>query len=466
MMLVADALAAQKTPPLLNETVVGVSTDSRTVGKGDLFFALRGDSFDGHQFVSRAVGRGAVAAVVEADRMGDIPPWCRERVFVVENSRRALARLAARYRATLNATVVGVTGSCGKTTTKDLISAVLSARMRGTASKRSFNNDIGVPLSLFDVEEHHEFAVIEIGANAPGEIADLAAVAAPRVGVITCIRPVHLEGFGSMQGVVRAKSELVDTLPRDGVFVFNPEEQGMVSAASRYEGGIMTFGTWPSATLKLEGASCGQTSLCVNVRGHEIRVPLIGRHNVMNVLAALSVGLLLGISLEEMARALRNFVGPQGRMMRRDLGDVTVIDDAYNANPASVLSAIRTFAGMETPGRKILVLGDMMELGPRSVDFHIFVGRAAAEMKPDLTVSVGPLSGATAGAMVARGIPADRILHFEKTQEAAGILASLVRKGDMILLKASRRMRFEKIREAVENIWSASRRLQSVLARS
>lgn len=221
---VAAAIGAVEFPDLPGRPITGVSTDSRSTRSGDLFFALRGPHFDGHNFVARAIAMGAEAAVVEAGRADAVPEWCRNRLFVVGNARRALLSLAAGYRATLDALVIGVTGSCGKTTTKDLIHAILSRAMDGVASRGSFNNDVGVPLTLFEMDESHEYAVVEIGANAHGEIAELAAVAAPRVGVITCIRPVHLEGFGSVEGVAKAKSELVSALPKDGVFVYNPEE--------------------------------------------------------------------------------------------------------------------------------------------------------------------------------------------------------------------------------------------------
>jgi UDP-N-acetylmuramoyl-tripeptide--D-alanyl-D-alanine ligase len=462
---VALALDAIEHPRPLEGRIEGVSTDSRTVGPDELFFALRGDRFDGHGFVSKAIGRGAAAAVVSRDGLSRVPDWCRDRVFVVRDTREALLDLAAAYRSRLGATIVAVTGSCGKTTTKDLIHAVLSVQMRGVSSQKSYNNDVGVPLTVFEVEEHHDYAVLEIGANAHGEIDELAAVAEPRIGVITNIRPVHIEGFGSLEGVARAKGELVRWLPRDGVFVFNPAERGMMSLARRFAGGLFSYGDFPSCHLRGERVRFGDTALGMRIRGVDFEIPVIGRHNALNVLAAVSVGWILGVPLGKMAAALRRFEAPSSRMKRSDLGGVTLIDDAYNANPASVLSAMQAFREMRSFGRKILVLGDMMELGTRSLDFHRIIGRAAAELNPDLTVSVGPLSGATASTMVARGVPSPRIAHFEETEAAASHLASLLRRGDLVLLKASRKMKFEKIRSAIEGRWSGTRTVQAEAVR-
>ncbi len=458
---IARAVGAVETPACMDGFAAGVSTDSRSVKCGDLFFALRGERFDGHNFVPRAIGLGASAAVVNERSLERMPEWCRGKLFVVDETRKALLRLAAEYRSSLKTTVICVTGSCGKTTTKDLLHAALSAGMNGIASRESFNNDVGVPLTLFDIEDSHDFAVVEIGANAPGEIAELAAVAAPRIGLITCIRPVHLEGFKSLDGVARAKSELVDALPADGVFAFNPEEHGMLRTASRFGGALLTFGTLPCCTMRMEGVETGRNSIRLSVRGTRFKVPLLGRHNAMNVTAAISVGWLMGVGIESMAEALKSFDGPKARMKMKDLGDVTMIDDAYNANPASVMSAIAVLAEMESPGRKVLVLGDMMELGTRALDFHRSVGRAAADMNPDLTVSVGPLSCAATSTMVARGVPQSRVMHFDDTSDAAIHIASILRSGDVVLLKASRKMSFEKIREAIERKWSASRRLEA-----
>jgi UDP-N-acetylmuramoyl-tripeptide--D-alanyl-D-alanine ligase len=432
--------------------VTGASIDSRQVKRGDLFFALPGNRTDGTRFVSDALRSGASGAVVarEATLEGRSGP--RERILRVDHPARALWELAALHRKTLDLPVVAVTGSCGKTTTRELLHALLAPTLgSGVRSKKSFNNALGVPLTLLEVARRHAFAVVEMGANHPGEIRDLADLARPHVGVITNVRSAHLEGFTDLYGVARAKGELFESLGPRGLAVYNPAELGLDALVRRERLASLTFGAGPRCAVRIESAVETAEGLSVRINGVPFRLPLVGIRMAWNVAAAAAVGVALGVSLEEASEALRRFQGVPGRLSSRRLEGLTLIDDAYNANPASMRAALETLRARATAKRRVLVLGDMLELGKASLHCHLELGRQAAAVAPDLTIPVGRRISATVGAMVARGVPSATIHPFENAEAACEAVPALLREGDVVLLKASRALRFERIREAIES---------------
>ncbi|MHC4777727.1 MAG: UDP-N-acetylmuramoyl-tripeptide--D-alanyl-D-alanine ligase [Planctomycetota bacterium] len=453
---IAKVIGAEYDPRCRAHAVTGASIDSRQTRAGDLFFALPGTRIDGAEFIETALGLGAGGAVaaLDADLSGqDVPS---SRILRVPDPGEALRTLAAHHRSTLSLPVVAVTGSCGKTTTREMIHKLLGASLgKGVRSKKSYNNELGVPLTLLEVNRSHAYAVVEMGANHSGEIRSLARIARPRVGLITNIRSAHLEGFGNLPGVARAKGELFEELPPDGLAVFNPAEFGTSAMARRLGLPLLTFGARPGCIVRIESVRDRVDGISVKLNGVAFEVPLIGARMAWNVAAAAAVGLSLGVELEQAARSMRTFQGPRGRLTCETIGALTLIDDAYNANPSSMRAALETARAKERKGRLIVVMGDMLELGRSSLKYHMELGREVAAAEPDLTVFVGTRVSATVGAMVARGIDPRTIHYFDDTDAASAAVPGFLEKGDLVLLKASRGLRFERIRETIETRFGA-----------
>ncbi len=443
----------------------GAKIDSRAVEPGDLFFALPGKHAHGADFAGAAVRNGAAAVVAAHDdglALRDLPDARRLRVA---DPAAALQDLARAYRRTLAMPVVAVTGSCGKTSTREMIHAVLTAHLGpGIRSRASYNNHLGVPLTLLEAERRHAFAVVEMGANGPGEIRALSRLAAPRVGVITNVRKAHLEGFQDLFGVARAKGEIFEELPPDGLAVFNPAEFGLSTLAVRRETARLTFGAGRGCSARIEAVETAPGGIAVTINGTAFEVPVLGKRLAWNVAAAAAVGIAFGMDLPEAAEALRDFRSLPGRLHRTQAGPVTLIDDAYNANPASMKAALDALPATGIAGRRVLVLGDMLELGRSSLSCHMELGREASKTGADLVVTVGRYVSATAGALLSRGCPPSRIRHFEDTGSAALEIPGLLREGDVVLLKASRALRFEKIREAIESRFTAPAEMEACLS--
>jgi UDP-N-acetylmuramoyl-tripeptide--D-alanyl-D-alanine ligase len=411
----------------------GVSTDTRTLRPGDLFFALTGPNFDGHAFVGAAFARGACAAVVE--RAMEAPgPLVR-----VDDATRALGALASAYRLALRARVVGLTGSNGKTTTKEMVAHVLGRDRRVVRARGSFNNFIGVPLTLFEADEASEFVVLEIGTNHPGEIARLGEIARPDIAVITSVGASHLEGLGSVEGVADEKASLLGRLRSGGHAVLHDDPR-ILSRAHLPPEKVVTFGMTDHADLfptHVEGGS----GLRFRVRGVEFRLGLLGEWNVLNALAASAVAMLHGVPLAECARRLADFRGPKMRMERLELAGVTIINDAYNSNPESAGRAVREFARIGAAGRRVAVIGDMMELGGDSERYHRELGRLLGETPVDVVVGVGPRCRALLEAVGSR----PERHAFDSVDALRPHLAALVREGDAVLLKGSRAVALERV---------------------
>jgi UDP-N-acetylmuramoyl-tripeptide--D-alanyl-D-alanine ligase len=450
----------------------GVSTDSRTTRTGQLFIALRGENTDGHRYLAQAVGAGAGMLIVDdpASTAGlQRPPA----VLHVPDTGAALLKLAWAYRRTLERTrVIAVGGSNGKTTTVQLIQQVLSTRLRGTASIKSFNNAVGVPLTILSAKRTDQYLVCEVGTNAPGEIAPLTACIEPDIAVLTSIGREHLEGLGSLRGVVQEEASLLAGLRPGGVAVLNADAEGLVETATPLLaalGGkgasartVVTFGWHDGADLRI--TRCDQRfeglRFCFNERDC-YDLPLLGEHNAGNAAAAIAVARRLGLDNDAIREGLSKARGPDMRLERCVAGGVSVINDAYNANPDSVLAALKTFAQVGAGGefrRRVLVLGDMLELGDHGPDMHREVGEAAARVGADLVVLVGRLSLFT-GERLSRAQPGVELAMFEDLDDGRdGQAAALLRAGDLVLLKGSRGMRLERVLRRLES--AAATRLE------
>lgn len=462
-----EALAKEKPP---EETVPAfrfsdVVIDSRLAREGSLFIALKGENTDGHFFIKEAFDRGTAAALVE--RTPEFPcslldlrtrpvQWPERRVefpvcLLVSETLRALQEAAAFWRRRHVIRVVGVTGSIGKTTTKELIASVLSRRFRTLKSYGNYNTEIGLPLTLLHLGPEHERAVLEMGMHALGEIALLADIALPAVGVVTCVEPVHLERLGTIERIAQAKAELVEALPPDGVAVLNYDDERVRAMKDKTRARVFYYGLDPRADLWAdEIRSEGLAGVRFRFRyGKEIlhaRIPLLGRHSVHTALAAAAVGLVEGLSWGEIMAGLKDTSAQVRLMAVKGIRESTILDDTYNASPPSTLAALSVLG--ELAGRRIAVLGDMLELGSYEEEGHRKVGRKAVEVA-SILITVGPRAKMIAQEALACGMPPERVYSFDSKEEAVALLLELLEPGDVVLVKGSRGMRMEEIVKAI-----------------
>ena len=427
----------------------GVSTDTRTLRPHQLYLALSGPNFDGNQFAPQASAMGAGALLlrsgssVDRAKLGDTP------VVLHEEPRRALSELAGWHRSTLSIPVIGITGSCGKTTTKNILAQLLASHLRTVASPNSFNNEVGVPHTLMLADHTTQALVVEIGTNAPGEIAALCEIARPTCGVITNIGASHLEGLGSIAGVAREKSALFASLPADGLAVLNLDARhaDLLRASTRAR--VITISVDGDGDLNASEPFFHSGGATFKLLGHEVTSPLLGVHNISNLLSALGVCIGLGISIEALLPTICELKTGGRRMERHELDDLVVFDDTYNANPESARAAVRVLAGLHGRGRRVLVLGDMLELGPDSPELHHAIGVDAARAGLDLIVLVGELTRATAAGALEAGMPQSRVVHLESLGQALERIENLLAPHDTVLFKASRRTALDR---AVEHL--------------
>lgn len=366
-------------------------------------------------------------------------------VAVHPDPRRALGDLGSWYRSTLDVRVVGVTGSCGKTTTKNLLAQLLATRFATVASPSSFNNDIGVPHTLLLADDTTRVVVAEMGTNHPGEIAGLARIARPDAGVITTIGASHLEGLGSLEGVAREKGALLEALPSDGFCVLNAGGRFYGELCGRSRARVISFSVEGRGELDARALFFHSGGTTFRLDGHEVTSPLLGTHNVENLLAALAVARGLGLAIEDLLPAVSLLRGAHGRMERHELPGITLFDDSYNANPTSLRAAVRVLAGLHGYRRRVLVMGDMLELGELSAELHHEIGREAARAGVDALVLVGTYAKAAASGALEGGLAADALTHFDTTEEAARRAGELVHDGDVVLVKGSRGMALERV---------------------
>ena len=421
----------------------GVSTDSRSCGTGQLFVALRGPQFDGHHFLSHARDRGVAAAMVESgcnDCDLGLP------LLRVDDTRHALGRLAAAWRNRFDIPVVAITGSNGKTTVNEMVTVVARRCGEVLATRGNLNNDIGLPLTLLELGPQHRFAVVEMGASHAGEIALLAGLAQPRVGVVTCCAPAHLEGFGSVEGVARAKGELYEGLPADGVAIINADD-AWASYWRRCAGSrsIRTFALDADADYRGRCTStAGGMSLEVTTPAGEFRtsLALLGAHNARNAVAATAVAHVLGVALGDIAAGLASVAPVPGRLqVRRSRDGACIIDDSYNANPASLAAALEVLAGFPSP--RWLVLGDMAELGAQAPQMHRQAGYSARRARVDALFAVGDLARESVAGF------GDGGRHFCSRDDLCRALKSMLSGPVTVLVKGSRSARMDEVVRAL-----------------
>jgi len=418
-----------------------VTTDSRDVGAGDLFVCLEGPRFDGHDFAARALAAGAAAVLAHRDLPGVRP------LVAVQDTLAALGALGRHVREqAADALVVGVTGTNGKTTTKELCAAALSARWPTVASRRSFNNNIGVPLTLLQATAETRAIVVEMGTNHPGEIGQLAALVRPDVGIITNIQHGHLQGLGSLDGVRKEKASLLDGLQGRQVAILNRDDPSWDYLARRAPGPVISFGLSSAADVRATDVRCDGKGTRFLVGGQlEVSLQLLGRHTVSNALAAIACACVAGVDQRAAAAALAKVEPVSGRLAVRRLGGITVIDDTYNANPGSLAAALTTLADLQLPGRVVIVVGDMLELGGDAAALHRAAGTKLAAARPGLVLAVGEHGEHLVAGALESGLPAAMLQHLRTTDEAAAFLAAELRDGDVVLLKASRGIALDRL---------------------
>ena len=433
--------------------VCGYSIDSRTVAPGELFFAVRGERLDGHDFVDAALKRGAVAAVVSRALVATLPDAALAvPLLIAEDPLLALQALAAHVRRQWGRRVVAVTGSAGKTTTKEAVAAALGAKFNVLKSQGNLNNNFGLPLQLLRLEPEHEFAVVEMGMNHAGEIAALALIASPDWGVVTNVGTAHVENFADGQaGIARAKFELVAALPANGVAFLNSDDAYVSQFGRNFLGHAVYFGSGPIADPQLLEQSEDLEGLHLKFRAGEregeLTLRMLGAHNALNALAGLAVALEAGVDLDAAVAALAKLTAGDKRGQLVEIGGATILNDCYNSNPEALSSMIRTLAGRPA-GRRILVAGEMLEQGEHGPALHAACGRAAAEAGLDLVVGVGGNAEHLAAAACAGGVAA----LFLSNAKAAGLwLLQNIEPGDVVLVKGSRGVHLEQAIEIVKS---------------
>jgi UDP-N-acetylmuramoyl-tripeptide--D-alanyl-D-alanine ligase len=427
-------------------TIEKVTTDSRTLKPGELFVALRGENFDGHNFVESAAQFGAAGAIVESAWNGKIPK--NFGLVRTNDTLQAYQELAAHYRKSLKLNVVAITGSNGKTSTKDFTAAVLARRFRVTKTEGNFNNHVGLPRTILQATSGDEVAVWEIGMNHPGEIAALAKLAVPDVAIITNIGVAHIEFMGSREKIAEEKGALAEAVGAHGTVILNADDPFTRSIAARTPGKVSLAGTTAGNIRAGEISQSGTgTDFTILEGAHRCRaqLPVPGLHMVQNALLAVAAGRAFGLSLEDCAAGLVAAPLTRARLQIKDLGGVQFLDDSYNANPDSMKAALRTLVELDADGKRIAVLGEMHELGDESERGHREVGETAAALKIDQLIAIGDAATAIAEGAKHAGLQKTTVVN--STSEAAELLNEIAAPGDLILIKGSRASRTEEVIE-------------------
>jgi UDP-N-acetylmuramoyl-tripeptide--D-alanyl-D-alanine ligase len=432
-------------------TIQGVCIDSRKIEKGNLFIPFKGENVDGHKFVEGAIESGAAASLWEKDVPN--PPEGMP-VIIVEDSLKALQNLSTAYRHELGIQVVGITGSNGKTTTKDMVANLLSLKFKVQKTQGNFNSHIGLPLTILDLEKGTEVAVLEMGMSGFGEIEQLSTIARPDAAIITNIGESHLQDLGSREGIAKAKLEIISGLKEDGLFVYYGEEPLLKERIDEdWTFKVETFGKGAENTLyplEVKTTDSGSVFKVNADRDTEIVLPVLGEHNVMNALASMLIAKEMGIDYKEMPKAFQQLKLTQMRMeMMEGKRGEKILNDAYNASPTSMRAAINLLSGLQGYSKKILVAGDMLELGPREEEYHYEVGREVQKGKVDLVFTYGSLAKQIAkGAAV--NIGAENVFSFGDKQELSEKLGNVLEGGEILLFKASRGMKLEEVIEQLK----------------
>jgi UDP-N-acetylmuramoyl-tripeptide--D-alanyl-D-alanine ligase len=463
--------------------LAGVSIDSRTVGRGELFIAIHGPQHDGHRFVGAALEAGAAAAVVSRERFGEYPDSIRPKLLGVADTLGALQDLARAVRRAWGQRLAAVTGSAGKTTTKEILAALLRTKLRVLKSEGNLNNEYGLPLALLQLEPEHQAAVVELGMSHRGELRRLAQIAEPQVGVVTCVAPVHLEFFTSVDEIALAKRELIEGLApaaaenaeksgmAGSVAVLNADDPRVARFAEVAPGAVLTFGFGEGAQFRAEkivdGGSNGSAFDFISPAGRaRLTLPLPGRHNIANALAALAAASVWGLGAEAAQRAFPEISAGEmrGRLLRFEPG-FAVINDSYNSNPAALRAMLELLAHTAGYRRRILAAGEMLELGPASASLHRETGAAAATLNLDWIVAVQGHAAEIAAGAINAGMPPERARFFATSSEAAAFVAEIVEPGDLLLVKGSRGVKMERVVEALRARYPLASQLPQDTAR-
>ena len=431
----------------------GIGIDSRVVTGRELFVAIQGETHDGHRFAADVVERGVHGLVLQKDKLDELPveEWLQRGVAViaVEDTIRALGNLARFHRQRNSVAVTGITGSNGKTTTRQMTAAVLGEQFAVLSNRKNFNNNIGVPLTLFELAPAHRWAVVELGMNAPGEIRELAGICLPNMGVVTNVGPAHLEGVGSIEGVMHAKRELVVALPADGTAILNADDPRVASMASAAACEVLFYGRTTTAAVR-----AGQIELDASGCRFELHLPdariaaalhVPGMFNVINALAAAAVGWKAGVTPENIRHGLAHFEPAGGRIqILQTRKGIRIIDDTYNANPASMEAALQTLQRVRGEARGFFVMGDMLELGPQSAELHRAVGKTAAGMHVAALLAAGRFATKAAAGARDAGMAPEKVFTGSR-EELVEILKDRLQEGDWVLVKGSRGMAMERV---------------------
>ncbi len=431
--------------------VEGVTIDSRQASPGELFVAIRGATHDGHAFLADAAAAGCVSAIVRlgTDLPADLARRFRGPIIGVDDTTVALGELARMHRRRLAGSVIAVTGSVGKTTVKRMIHHILATRLTGTAAPKSFNNAIGVPLTLLEAAAGDDYVVCELGSNAPGEIAALSRIAAPSLAVITAVGAAHLEAFGSLEGVAVEKAAILTGLADRGVAVVHADSEPLRQALVPYNARVIRFGAADDAELRLTGWQTDGLTGRLEINDHWwVDLPVPGRHNAFNALAALAVALRFGFDAADAGAALADFPMPAMRTEAARIGPVVLVNDAYNANPTSMAAAVAVLADLNVR-RRVLVAGDMLELGDAAEALHHELGERIARGTVDRLITVGGLGRLIAEGARAAGLAGECIRSYDTAAAAAADVGDWLAAGDGVLVKASRAVAAECIAQAV-----------------
>jgi len=434
--------------------IKGVSIDSRNIREGELFVAIKGERFDGHDFVSEAMTRGAWGAMVERsalennyERLGVL-----KNMLPVEDTLLALQEMSHLHRKKFSLPVVGITGSNGKTTTKEMLAGILKQKGPVLKNEGNLNNHIGVPLTLLKLDAAHKTAAIEMGMSGLGEIDLLARLTGPTVGVITNVGPAHLEFLETMDRIAQAKGELLENLQADGIAVLNADDTYYATFKRRHRGRTLSFGIDQMSDVRAtdirQGKDFTDFTITSDDSRQDVRLSVVGRHNIYNALAAATAAIAVGMPLEAVKYGLDGFAPVALRSEIKRVHGRIVFADCYNANPGSMDAALKTLVSLKAGSQQaVAVLGDMLELGAGTAEAHREVGRAAMRLGVDLLITMGTLAKHMGAGALDAGMPRDRVVEARSFTEAATLLKALTRDNDVVLVKGSRGMKMEKILE-------------------
>ncbi|MCJ7458503.1 MAG: UDP-N-acetylmuramoyl-tripeptide--D-alanyl-D-alanine ligase [candidate division Zixibacteria bacterium] len=446
--------------PFADFRIKGLSIDSRTIEPQNLFIAIKGEKYDGHDFIKQALDKGASCVIISEDKLTDreipyISSTSGKRAVLVKDTRTALQEIAKWYRDKFNVKVVAITGTNGKTTTKEMIAEVLSKKYKVLRSEKSFNNQVGVPLTLLKITSETEVLVLELGMNQPGEIGILTRMANPDTGLITNIGPAHLEFMGSLEKIAQAKFELLENMDEKGKIVLNADDPWLSKRVKIEKRKVYTFGLEKEADFVAKNIiqnGNGFFSFSVN-NSFPITIKLLGKHNVYNALAAFSAASILKIEGEKIKEALENYTPFELRMELSEVDGIKILNDSYNANPTSMGMALETLKGMKTSGNKVAVLGDMLELGEKSLEFHKTIGEKVKECEVDYLFTFGGLSSGIAQGAKDKGFEKKNIFSFQDKKSLLEKLLEILKPGDVVLFKGSRKIGLEAVVDGLKKLY-------------